>query len=206
MTSPIHVIDPDYRRRARIAHELRARSAHAEIYEDLAEFCRSKPSMGVIFAADEGDSPAAGVIVKAMQDQRMALPLILYAPTPALERAVSAILLGALDYLEWPFVPELLDRAFERIATEGERRLQHDGMRMAARAKVDLLTSRERDVLKALIAGLPNKDIGEALHISPRTVEIHRANMMRKLGATSTADAVRVALYAEVDAGLHLVD
>jgi DNA-binding CsgD family transcriptional regulator len=61
------------------------------------------------------------------------------------------------------------------------------------------LTGRERDVLTHLVDGLSNKEIGRALGISPRTVEIHRANMMTKLGANSSPDAVRIGIYAGLD-------
>ena len=74
-----------------------------------------------------------------------------------------------------------------------------DRKRLATLA-VERLTARERDVLKGLVAGESNKAIARFLGISPRTVEIHRTNLKRKLGASSTADLVRIGIYSSLDA------
>jgi DNA-binding CsgD family transcriptional regulator len=84
--------------------------------------------------------------------------------------------------------------------TEGhDRLLQEEIVRSQARARVHELSGRETDVLTQLVRGLSNKEIGRALSISHRTVEIHRANMMSKLGANSTGDAVRIGVRAGLD-------
>ena len=199
----IHVIDDDYRRRARIVHELTARSFHAEIYEDLDEFSRHAPQEGVVFAADDPAAASGPVeIAEVLQAHGAALPIVVYSTEPSTERIVDAIRDGALDYLEWPFDPLLLDKAFHRLAINGQQWSEQARLRSAAKARVEALSRREREVLVHLTRGLSNNDMAEALKISPRTVEIHRGKMMRKLEANSVADAVRIALYAGLDEDL----
>jgi two-component system, LuxR family, response regulator FixJ len=193
----VHIIDPDYRRRARVAREIGARRLHVEIYEDLNEFKRTKPLRGFVFAAEAPGEGSSEGISQVVNDTNGELPLVVYAHHPTPERIVKAMLAGALDYLEWPFHPLLLDATFERLATEGDRRAEQARLRSAARAKIEKLSPREREVLILLIHGHSNKEMAEELKISPRTVEIHRGNMMRKLQANSASDAVRIGLFAE---------
>ncbi len=110
--------------------------------------------------------------------------------------AVQAMKAGAVDFLEKPYkadaLLETIDKAFERM--------EHDSAGSAqiqtARAKVAVLSPRERDVLTGLIEGRSNKVIAYDLAISPRTVEIYRANLMTKMGVRSLSEALRVAFAA----------
>ena len=105
---------------------------------------------------------------------------------------------GAVDFIEKPFTSEAilnsLDMALSRLAAPSEQ----DPTATAAAAKLALLSPREREVLEGLLAGLPNKTIAYDLAISPRTVEIHRARVMDKMGARSLSELVRLALAAGV--------
>jgi two-component system response regulator FixJ len=103
---------------------------------------------------------------------------------------------GAVDFIEKPFEKDTLfsslDEGFRRLSQEqvtGERRRD-------AEVKLQALTARELDVLDGLAQGMPNKTIAYDLGISPRTVEIHRANLMTKLGARSLSEALRIAFAA----------
>ena len=198
--SHIHVIDPDSRRRARIAFELAHRNLHAEIYENLAEFGSRIPDEGAIFIADEPGSCTPGELRTMLDQLGSSLPVAAYAAEPAPQRIVDAMLQGSLDYLRWPFDPRLLERAMERLSCEGERRASRAQRGASAKAAIDHLSTREHEVLELMVEGDSNKEIGRRLGISPRTVEIHRGNMMRKLNARSTSDAVRLAMYAGLDA------
>jgi two-component system, LuxR family, response regulator FixJ len=196
----IHVIDPDFRRRARITFELAHRNLHAEIYEDLEEFGSRVPDRGAIFVADEPGRCSAGEVRAMLDALGRPLPVAVYSADPSPERIVEAMLGGALDYLRWPFDPALLETALARLSDEGERRAQRARRGASAKAAIDHLSVREHEVLELMIEGDSNKEIGRRLGISPRTVEIHRGNMMRKLNARSTSDAVRLAMYAGLDA------
>ena len=199
MTMRINVIDPDVRRRARISHELNARDAHVEIYEGLAELNLGGTANGLIFLCDEPAGGLAQTIDRLRKSARAIMPVVGYAKDPQPEHVVSAMRAGALDYLRWPFDERLLDRVFQRVSNCDDRIVRQELLRSRARARVHDLTGRERDVLTHLVDGLSNKEIGRALGISPRTVEIHRANMMAKLGANSSPDAVRIGIYAGLD-------
>ena len=194
----VHVIDHDSRRRAEISRELMARGAHAEIYEDAAEFFRRAPERGSILIVERAE-------VDALADfQRMAVakgryyPAVVYCDAPQPEHVVRAMRAGAIDYLQWPFGGELLDRALAHLAEEGERRRKSQVMRAEARNLVGQLTPREHDVLISLINGNSNKQIAAELSVSPRTVEIYRKNVMRKFDARSTSDAMRIGIYADL--------
>ncbi|WP_066590070.1 response regulator transcription factor [Sphingomonas pruni] len=110
--------------------------------------------------------------------------------------AVQAMKAGAFDFLEKPYkadaLLEVIDKAFERVEHESAGSVQVE----AARAKVAVLSPRERDVLTGLIEGRSNKIIAYDLAISPRTVEIYRANLMTKMGVRSLSEALRVAFAA----------
>jgi two-component system response regulator FixJ len=110
--------------------------------------------------------------------------------------AVQAMKAGALDFLEKPYkadaLLETIDKAFDRMEHESAGSAQIE----SARAKVDVLSPRERDVLTGLIEGRSNKVIAYNLSISPRTVEIYRANLMTKMGVRSLSEALRVAFAA----------
>jgi two-component system response regulator FixJ len=199
MVNRIHVIDSDTRRRARLARKLSDWNIHAEIYEDFEEFLRLKPSEGFVFAADEDTPGHPFELVEVLRMSGSPLPVVMYAQEPELESVVSAMRSGALDYLQWPFDDNRLGSAFRRLDVEGGRLRQEEQLRGAARAKVNDLTLREREVLILLIQGMSNKEAARELGISPRTVEIHRGNMMLKLAAQSAADAVRIGLYAGLD-------
>lgn len=110
--------------------------------------------------------------------------------------AVHAMKAGAVDFIEKPYQAELLlatiDTAFARLADDSVAA----ALGQEARAKIEALSPRERDVLMGLIEGCANKVIAHDLGISPRTVEIYRANLMTKLGVRSLPEALRIAFAA----------
>lgn len=110
--------------------------------------------------------------------------------------ALEAIRSGAADFLEKPYEPEqlmqIVDRAFANLEQDRAVLAKIE----AAQAKIDRLSTRETEVLKGLIEGRPNKVIAYELEISPRTVEIYRANVMDKLEVRSLSEALRVAFAA----------
>lgn len=196
----VHVIDSDPRRRAQVASELAQFDLSVEVYEDLEDFGGRLPQTGAVLIADEGPCAAARQLGARLEAARHYLPMAMYSAEPPPQRIVDAMLTGALDYLAWPFDSKLLEQGVERLFDEGERRAQQQRRITTAKAAVDELSAREFDVLELLIDGNTKKEIATRLGISPRTVEIHRGNMMRKLHARSPSDAVRVAFLAGVSA------
>lgn len=136
-------------------------------------------------------------VQQTMNDRGIALPVVMLTGHGDVTLAVRAMKAGAVDFLEKPFEKAALLAAVEK----GFERLQGaDRVALSAtEAAVQLasLTGRERDVVEGLIEGHPNKVIAFNLGISPRTVEIHRANLMRKLGATSLSQVLQIGFAAE---------
>jgi FixJ family two-component response regulator len=198
MVNRVHVIDPDVRRRAQVSRELNACSIHSEIYEDISEFLQVAPSMGLVLAVDDA-APKGQKLAELLKSPALRLPVVGYCEAPSTEQVVDAMLAGASGFLEWPFGGSELVDTLTRISEQGERRFQQEQRVSRAVARVNILSPREREVLTGIIAGMSNKEIGVELGISPRTVEIHRSNMMLKLRARSVADAVKLGILAGLD-------
>jgi two-component system response regulator FixJ len=109
--------------------------------------------------------------------------------------AVSAVRAGAIDFIEKPYRPEVLLAAIDR-AFAAEPVVHPQPAKEAAEAAISALTVREGQVLKKLAEGLTNREIATVLGLSPRTVEMHRANMMQRLGVFSLPEALRIAYDA----------
>lgn len=135
-------------------------------------------------------------VQQALSDRGIAMPVIVLTGHGDIAIAVRAMKCGAVDFLEKPFEKTALLTA---IATAFERMSAVNGAvaRSAdAKALLQVLTPREREVLEGLSQGLPNETIAYDLGISPRTVEVHRANLMSKLSVRSLSDALRLAFAA----------
>ncbi|MBI3469451.1 MAG: response regulator transcription factor [Planctomycetes bacterium] len=126
-------------------------------------------------------------------------PTIIIATAQAdVPQAVSAVKHGVFDYLEFPLQPERLwDAIAEAIASDAKARLQIEQFR-EIEDRLALLTHREREVLERVVQGLLNKEIASELGISPRTVEVHRAHAVKKLGVGSVAQLVRLVLQHRI--------
>jgi len=120
------------------------------------------------------------------------LAVIATSPNPTIAKAVEAIKQGALDYLPLPFDEGSLAHVLETVSVEAETMHWRHLRQAEARVQIGRLTPREREVVAAMARGLTNKEIGRALGISPRTVEIHRNNALTKLAARHSTEAVRL--------------
>lgn len=113
--------------------------------------------------------------------------------------AVRAMKAGAVDFLEKPFEEDVLLGSLERAFGLLKERGQKAERKRSAESRIGVLTSREREVLRGLMVGLPNKALARRLDISLRTVEMHRANMMERLHVGSLAEALTLAVQAGVE-------
>lgn len=136
-------------------------------------------------------------ILKELNAQNYPAPIFIISGQGDIPMAVDAIKSGALDFIEKPFDAEtVVERVREAIAAWA-RRAENPGASDILPAEFpgnDLLTPREREVLTQIAAGASNKEAGRRLGISPRTIEVHRARIMEKLGAKNAADLVRIVL------------
>lgn len=194
--SNILLVDGDFRRRAAISHCLSGSALHVEPFEDASEFIARSPRDGIALVHDDGSAIPA--LLNHMGHTGNWLPIIAFAVDPAPRVIVEAVLGGAVDYLAWPFDAAALS---ESVMLAESRSAANAGSRLreaVARSRIERLTRREREVLAGVADGLSNRRIGEKLSISPRTVEIHRANMLNKMGANHTSEAIRIAIEASL--------
>ena len=135
-------------------------------------------------------------VQQSLREQGITLPVIIMTGHGDISVAVKAMKAGAVDFIEKPFEKSVLLAALE----QGFSRLRNAGQSQEREREAELriasLTPREREVLEGLARGFPNKTIAYDLGLSPRTVEIHRANLMHKLGVHSLSDALRIAFAA----------
>ncbi|CDO35556.1 MULTISPECIES: response regulator transcription factor [Novosphingobium] len=192
--SNLILIDGDTRRRATISHALSTAQIHVEPFENISELGAAWPRGGVVLLHEQAG--AISSLIEQMARHGEWFPIIAFSEFPSPPRIVQAVLDGAIDYVGWPITADelnaSLDRAIRRTDAFGHAKLRE----VMARARIDRLSRREREVLSGVASGLSNRLIGERLSISPRTVEIHRANMLTKLGASHTSDAIRIAIEA----------
>lgn len=196
----LHFIDSSSRTRAELARTGFDLGHHSEVYADISDLTVHPPREGIIIARDNAEIGGIAVILERLSRLGIWLPLIAVEETPKPSRIVEAIKAGALDYMALPLDPERFARCLDRIEGEAEVFGEARKRMIEARSRISNLSRREREVLEWLAEGSSNKAIARQLDISPRTVEIHRANMMSKLGARHAAEAVRLKLEAQLDA------
>jgi len=137
-------------------------------------------------------------VQQMLKDRGIMLPVIIITGHGDVGLAVRAMKAGAVDFLEKPFEKSAVVAAIDQALTRNQGRAALDRLADQARAQLNCLTPRERDVLNGLVEGQSNKVIAYDLGISPRTVEIHRANLMSKLGVNSLSDALKIAFTARM--------
>jgi two-component system, LuxR family, response regulator FixJ len=196
----VHVIDDDEAARESLAFLLRTARIEVKTYESAVAFLGTHPSIetGCIIT-DVRMPDISGIdLLQRLQDRQIGLPVIVITGHGDVPLAVEAMKLGAADFFEKPFDDDALLAAVHSALS---RRKDH-GRRDADQADIDnklaSLSNREREVLEGLVSGHPNKTIAYDLGISPRTVEVYRANVMTKMNAASLSDLVRMALVAGI--------
>ena len=195
----IHFVEPSTRLRAELSRIALGLGYHAEVYCDCAEFTERPPDRGIILARDEQRQGGIERLMRRFDRAEISLPVIALAENPTVERTVAAVKAGALDYLSIPLDLARFDFALRKVEREADAFGQTRRRMYDARNRIAHLSNREREVLGLLVGGLSNKEIARELEISPRTVEIHRSNMMAKLGARHAAEAVRMSLDARME-------
>lgn len=195
----VHVVDDDPGVRRSVAFILKTSGHRVETYESGADLIKESGHLaeGCILLDIRMPGMDGLEVQQRLQDKGVNLPVIIMTGHGDVSLAVKAMKSGAVDFIEKPFAKEALlaslKEGFDRLS-RGEAT---DDRARDASVKVHGLTPRERDVLEGLAQGLPNKTIAYDLGISPRTVEIHRANLMNKLGVRSLSEALRIAFAAK---------
>ena len=141
-------------------------------------------------------------LIRELARRGIGLPVVVVTGYADVPLAVRAMRIGAFDFLEKPVAPKLLAETVGRAlaGAQGRRVLRREAM--VAAARIVSLSGREREVFEGLVAGRLGKEVAADLGVSPRTVEIYRANAMEKLGVRTTAELIRLGLLAALHEGM----
>jgi len=195
----VHVIDDDEAVRASIDFLLRTAMLTVKTYESAGAFLEVAPTIGSGCIITDVRMPGlSGIeLLRRLGEMQIGLPVIVITGHGDVPLAVEAMKSGAVDFLEKPFDDDVLLASVRSALNRSEASAAIETERAEIRQRIAALTHRERDVLEGLVAGHPNKIIAFKLEISPRTVEIYRANVMTKMKAGSLSELVRMALIAD---------
>lgn len=195
----VHIVDDDDAVRRSAAFMLKHAGYRVETYASGPEFLkRSKDSERGCVLLDVRMPGMDGLEVQQeMAAHGVDMPVVILTGHGDVGVAVKAMRAGAVNFIEKPYEKEVLLKAIDEACLRIDRQYDKEMNANEAKVLIASLTGRERDVLDGLVAGNPNKTIAFNLGISPRTVEIYRANMMEKLRARSLSDALRIAFTAE---------
>ena len=194
-----HVIDDDEVVRESIGFLLHTAQLTVKTYETASAFLAVAPAVGSGCIITDGRPGMSGIdLLRRLKEMGLRLPVIVITGHGDLPLAVEAMKFGAVDFLEKPFDDDVLLASVLSALDRSHASAQLETERTEIRARIATLTNREHEVLDGLVAGHPNKVIAFDLGISPRTVEIYRANVMTKMKAASLSELVRMALVAGV--------
>lgn len=193
---PIYIVDDDQAIRDALSLVFSQEGFAARTFESGDEFIAAAQSAPPACVLLDIHMPGrSGIdILKTLNADRYPAPIFIISGQGDIPLAVSAIKQGAFDFIEKPFDADTVVRLVAEALQAQARKSESDAAPEADFPGRDLLTPREQDVLKLITAGASNKEAGRTLGISPRTIEVHRARIMEKLGARNTADLVRIVL------------
>jgi two-component system response regulator FixJ len=196
----VHVIDDDEAVRQSLEYLLRAAGVTARTYESAAAFLNALRAIETGCVITDVRMPGiSGIeLLRRLNEMQVKLPVIVITGHGDVPLAVEAMKNGAVDFLEKPYEDELLLGSVRSALDRSQQDAVRDAKRAEVEARLATLTNREREVLEGLVAGKPNKIIALDLAISPRTVEIYRANVMAKMAAASLSELVHMALVSGV--------
>ena len=198
----VHIVDDEEPVRKSLAFLLTMAGFAVRIHDSATGFLAAATALGfgkACLVTDLRMPDMSGVeLLEKLRAADAMVPAVVISGHGDVPMAVAAMKAGALDFIEKPFQDEVLIEAIRRAAERISQAPGKDDDVAAIRTRHAQLTERERQVLAAVVAGLPNKTIAYDLDISPRTVEVHRANVMAKMQARSLPELVRMTLAAEL--------
>lgn len=198
--STVHVIDDDEAVRDSLAFLLSAAKLQVKSYSSAAEFLPLLPSIhdGCIVTDIRMPGMSGLELLAHVKELKISVPVIVITGHGDVPLAVEAMKLGASDFVEKPFDDAALFASIESALSAGARSNDRNEERAELAHRIETLSARERQVLEGLVLGHPNKTIAFDLKISPRTVEVYRANLMTKMMASSLSELVRMAFIAGI--------
>lgn len=196
----VFVVDDDADVRDSVCALLDSAGLASEAYESALAFLAAYQSgrHGCVIADVRMPDMDGMTLQEELGKRGAGLPVIVVTGHADVPLAVRAMKQGAVDFIEKPFDDEVLIASVKRALAQAVSTREQASAAQKAGSLIATLSARERQVLELLVAGRSNKVIAYELDISPRTVEIHRAHVMEKMGARSLSDVVRAALAAGI--------
>ena len=194
----VHVIDDDEAMRESLAFLLDTSGLAARTYDSAVAFLeQADASQRGVIVTDVRMPEMNGLeLVKRLKARDVALPIIMITGHGDVPLAVEAMKAGVVDFLEKPFEEETLLAAIRTALADSSRADEDHAERERLKQTLDSLSPREHEVLNGVVEGKLNKVIAHELGISPRTVEVYRANVMSKTGARGLSELVRMVMLA----------
>jgi two-component system, LuxR family, response regulator FixJ len=194
----VHIVDDEEPVRKSLAFLLTMSGFAVRMHESATNFLAAASGIrdGVLVTDLRMPDMTGVELLQALRLAGTTLPSIVITGHGDVPMAVEAMKAGAIDFIEKPFEDEVLIEAIRRAAEQLSEKPSDTDDVGAIQARLEQLSERERQVLSGVVAGLPNKSIAYDLDISPRTVEVHRANVMAKMQARSLPQLVRMAIAA----------
>ena len=194
----VYVIDDDAAMRDSLNFLLESADFSVVLFETAQNFLDALP--GLEFGCVVSDVRMPGIdgieMLKRMKAGQSTFPILIMTGHGDVPLAVEAMKLGAVDFLEKPFEDDRLIGMIDAAIRQAEPAARNEAVSHDIAARVATLSPRERQVMDGLIAGLSNKLIARDYDISPRTIEVYRANVMTKMQANSLSELVRLAMRA----------
>ena len=194
----VYVIDDDEAMRDSLNFLLDSANFNVTLFETALRFLEALP--GLEFGCVVSDVRMPGLdgieLLKRMKADHSKFPIVIMTGHGDVPLAVEAMKQGAVDFLEKPFEDDRLIGMIEAAIQQAEPGMRSEALTHDIAARIATLSPRERQVMNGLIAGLSNKLIARDYDISPRTIEVYRANVMTKMQANSLSELVRLAMRA----------
>jgi two-component system, LuxR family, response regulator FixJ len=196
----VHVIDDDEASRDSLSFLLQTAQIEVKTYASATVFLDLIPAAGTGCIITDVRMPGmSGIdLLRRLKELKVDVPVIVITGHGDVPLAVEAMKVGAIDFLEKPFDDEVLLASVRSALRQRDGDMKRQTERAEIETRLAALSHREREVLDGLVAGRANKQIAYDLGISPRTVEIYRANLMNKMQAGSLSELVRMALIAGI--------
>lgn len=194
----VYVIDDDAAMRDSLNFLLDAADFDVKLFETALRFLDALPNLGFGCVVSDVRMPGLDGIelLKRMKTLNSPFPMVIMTGHGDIPLAVEAMKLGAVEFLEKPFEDDRLIGVIEAAIRQGEPAAKNEAATRDIAQRIASLSPRERQVMDGLIAGLSNKLIARDYDISPRTIEVYRANVMTKMQANSLSELVRFAMRA----------
>jgi two-component system response regulator FixJ len=200
-TAPaVHIIDDDQALRDSLAFLLRAAQLEVRSFDSAKTFLDALPdaSLGCVITDIRMPDMSGLDLLRRLKELKVGVPVIVITGHGDIALAVEAMKIGAADFFEKPFNDDQLVASVRAALQQQQDQTKRDAERAEIEHRISTLSARQKDVLVGLIEGRANKQIAFDLGISPRTVEIYRANLMNKMQADSLSDLVRMALVVQM--------